>query len=76
MSEVLSVNQVHEMTGAHTDTIRTWISRGQLKAEKSEGRWYIKMSDLVEFAENKNNKKAAGTAKASKKEHLENGSCI
>lgn len=73
MDEVLSVNKVAELTGAKVNTIREFCYKGQLKATKQYGRWEIRLSDLLEFAQMRE-EMAKGRA-GNKKEKLGNENC-
>ena len=44
------VDQVAEMFGVTTHTVREWIDSGKLNASKIQNRWRIPKSEIVRFA--------------------------
>lgn len=52
--EVYTVRDVAEEFGVHEETVRTWIRKGELKAEKTSNRngYIITEEDLDDFCDN------------------------
>lgn len=47
--EWLSVQAVARIVGAHDDTVKSWIQRGELKASRKGRKYQIRRRDLDEF---------------------------
>ncbi len=52
-----TIEEVADLLGYHTETIRRYILSGNLKAYKTGKDWRIEESDLREFLEERSNAK-------------------
>ena len=47
--QVYRTEEIAEVLGLHSETIRRWIRDGRLKAKKVGGQYFIGRSDIAEF---------------------------
>lgn len=52
IKDIYTINEVAQMSGLTTRTIRNYLADGQIHGEKKDGKWVFTCDDFVEMLEN------------------------